>query len=214
MKKSKTMRVASGLLVLTLLSTCVVAGTFAKYTTEATGSDSARVAEWGLGTATVTMNDLFKNAYDSSDSATVKSTVDVMAPGTEGSAQFGFTANKAPEVAYTLTISTDGSVCADDIKKNSNIVWSLDGTAVGSWDQLLTSIQNLAKEGTSNEYAPGVLPTAFKNNAKHTVSWKWNFEDAAAGKIAASDKTDTDMGNKQTPDTVTLKITVTATQKD
>jgi hypothetical protein len=48
MKKNKMMRVASGLLVLTLLTSCIISGTFAKYTTEATGSDTAVVAKWGV----------------------------------------------------------------------------------------------------------------------------------------------------------------------
>ncbi|MFR0985955.1 MAG: hypothetical protein ACLSFZ_04975 [Frisingicoccus sp.] len=45
MKKNRMMRLASSLLVLTLLTTCVISGTFAKYTTQAGGSDTARVAK-------------------------------------------------------------------------------------------------------------------------------------------------------------------------
>lgn len=48
MKKNKFMRIASVLLIVTLLSTSVISGTFAKYTTEAEGSDSATVAKWGV----------------------------------------------------------------------------------------------------------------------------------------------------------------------
>ena len=48
MRKNKMMRTASGLLVATLLTTSVISGTFAKYTTEETGSDSARVAKFGV----------------------------------------------------------------------------------------------------------------------------------------------------------------------
>ena len=48
MKKNKAMRLASALMVLTLLTTCVISSTFAKYTTSANGEDSARVASGAL----------------------------------------------------------------------------------------------------------------------------------------------------------------------
>ena len=48
MRKNKFMRAASGLLVAVLLTTCVISGTFAKYTSTSTGTDSARVARWGF----------------------------------------------------------------------------------------------------------------------------------------------------------------------
>ena len=63
MKKTKFMRAALLLLVLTLITSCFVGGTFAKYTTSANGSDSARVAKWGFNDSTsVSLTDLFKNA--------------------------------------------------------------------------------------------------------------------------------------------------------
>ena len=49
MKKNVMMRVASALLVAVLMTTCAISGTFAKYTSSKTDSDSARVAVWGLG---------------------------------------------------------------------------------------------------------------------------------------------------------------------
>ena len=48
MKKNKMMRIASVLLVAVLLSTCAISGTFAKYVTQVSGNDSARVARWGI----------------------------------------------------------------------------------------------------------------------------------------------------------------------
>ena len=48
MKKNTMMRVASALLVAVLLSTCAISGTFAKYVTTASGSDTARVAKWDV----------------------------------------------------------------------------------------------------------------------------------------------------------------------
>ena len=48
MKKNRMMRLASVLLVLTLLSTSVISGTFAKYVTSDQASDTARVAKFGV----------------------------------------------------------------------------------------------------------------------------------------------------------------------
>ena len=46
MKKNRMMRLASVLLVLCLLTTSVISGTFAKYTSTVAAYDSAKVAKW------------------------------------------------------------------------------------------------------------------------------------------------------------------------
>lgn len=50
MKKNRMMRLASGLLVLVILTTCIISGTFAKYATGDNAKDSARAAKWGVTT--------------------------------------------------------------------------------------------------------------------------------------------------------------------
>ena len=220
MKKTKFMRAALLLLVLTLITSCFVGGTFAKYTTSAEGSDSARVAKWGFTeAATIELNDLFKTAYDT----TVSAQTDVIAPGTTGSDTFQFTYGgntdvTAPEVAYTFVVSADESTCADSIKNNANIKWSLDGVLAkaddkteGSWDALIAAINALDGNKPNDRYEPNTLPDAFTTVGTnvHTVGWEWTFstsEDA--------DTTDTEMGNATDLANVTLKITVTATQID
>lgn len=47
MKKNKRMRTASGLMIAALLTTSMISGTFAKYTTADAAQDSARAAKWG-----------------------------------------------------------------------------------------------------------------------------------------------------------------------
>ena len=51
MKKNIAMRIAAFLFVLTMISTCAFATTFAKYTTNGSSSDEARVAKWGVTVA-------------------------------------------------------------------------------------------------------------------------------------------------------------------
>lgn len=115
MKKNKMMRLASVLLVCVLLTTSVISGTFAKYVTTAEGTDSARVAKWGV-TITMSGDDtIFKSVYakddttpgltltNSVEAATNGSTQDkVVAPGTTGSTTFSITGT--PEVAVKLDV--------------------------------------------------------------------------------------------------------------
>ena len=112
MKKNRAMRIAALLLVLTMMTSCFVGGTFAKYTTKGTGTDSARVAHWGVTIAHD--NSIFYNAYKDTwttytadekvDTITVQtSTVDdVVAPGTKGDLA-AFDIGGTPEVDVPST---------------------------------------------------------------------------------------------------------------
>lgn len=206
MKKNKVLRLASVLMMACLLTTCVISGTFAKYVSTKSAQDQARVAYWGFKEATLEIKDLFANAYDDS----VGSTVDVIAPGTEGSVtiQYKYVGKeniKAPEVAYKFEVSTAGSSCADKIKDNDNITWAFykkDETPTwGTWIQLCDAIDNKLDE----EVQAGALPELSKN--EYTIAWKWVFEKDEAGNTA-----DTDMSESLAQ--VVLIITVTATQID
>ena len=208
MKKNRMMRLASLLLVLVLMTSSVVGGTFAKYTTSVESQDSARVAKWGFEPVAMDINGLFKTVYDD----TVNAPVDVIAPGTSGSAQFAFAYDEAnginaPEVDYTFKVETTGSSCDDSIKNNANIQWKLDSGEYGTWDQLITNIENL--DGTEN-YNAGELPAAFGTaDNTHTIYWRWVFTTGNA-----SDETDTQMGNADALANVKLVIKITATQVD
>lgn len=220
------MRAASALLVAVLLSTCTISGTFAKYTTSVSASDSARVAYWGFqSTNSMTLEDLFSGVYVNDASETTVDSVndvDVIAPGTKGKATFVFAWDEAvtgitvtgPEVAYTFTVSVDGSACDPRIADNANIQWCLDGGAWGDWGTLLNSIKALSGDASgTKEYAPNTLPAEFtKDDDVHTVEWQWIFSNDAAG-----DQKDTDLGNALSDDTlaaVNLVITINATQID
>ena len=215
MKKNRMMRLASILLVLVLMTSSVVGGTFAKYTTSATSQDSARVANWGFdNTATINITDLFKKAYDQH----VNGAVDVIAPGTTNSASFKFTYNEqnvgAPEVAYTFTVSVDGSTCDPTIANNPNIQWRLDEGTWGDWGTLLNSIKALSGDASGTmKYEANKLPADFTaNDNEHTVEWRWIFDEAAGGQN--KDEMDTTMGNAKPLAEVKLVITINATQVD
>jgi len=114
MKKNRIMRVFSLLLTLTLISTCAISGTFAKYVTQAEGEDQARVAKWGI---VLTMKDdgFFESEYETDDTMgytglSVKADNEdkLVAPGTTGG-NFEATVKGTPEVAtrYILEIPAE-----------------------------------------------------------------------------------------------------------
>lgn len=138
MKKNKMMRIASVLLIVTILSTCAISGTFAKYVVTGTGSAEAEVARWGIK---ISMNgdDLFANRYAKSDTGRgvavlAKGDYDVVAPGTNSdeagstfSAHIENTDNKPTEVAVRYALGfddeyTDIVLHRGDIIKNETVL--------------------------------------------------------------------------------------------
>ncbi len=108
MKKNKTMRAASGLLIATLLSTSVVSGTYAKYVSKGSASDTARVAKWGVvitGSGNLFSENYLKDTNTPTTSTTdseisVESSNDDMlvAPGTKSETGLAFGITGTPEV--------------------------------------------------------------------------------------------------------------------
>lgn len=230
MRKNRMMRAASALLVAVLMTTCTISGTFAKYVTETSSQDTARVANWGFEKDAVVELDMFDSTYD--DDVAYQSEngdpANLIAPGTEkltnSFAIINADPDNKPEVKYSFSVSVDGSDCDPTIQANKNIVWYLDGTKVGTWTQLMDAIKALSGNATGTEtYLPGTVPAAFANGVTHTVGWQWLFEGGAATYDHDNDggattpelsqnEYDTWMGNAANLADVTLKITVTATQ--
>lgn len=117
MKKNKTMRVAGGLLIATMLTSSIVSGTYAKYVTSTTGSDTARVAKFGVViTADGSLFDTTykkvedgngpgKNAADTDKTAlTVTSSDKVVAPGTKNDEGLVFNITGTPEVDVIVSV--------------------------------------------------------------------------------------------------------------
>ncbi|MBR5453250.1 MAG: hypothetical protein IKV54_04145, partial [Clostridia bacterium] len=117
MRKNKVMRVASALLVAVLLSTCAISGTFAKYVTSDSGTDSARVAKFGVVVEAESFG-MFETNYTTDDSEATftggysvssAGTDKVLAPGTSGEfADISITGT--PEVAVNVAIEADVTV--------------------------------------------------------------------------------------------------------
>lgn len=125
MKKNKMLRTASAMLILTIITISIIGGALAKYTTEATGSDTAVVAKFGV-TATVT-GDLFGTIY-ATDDISVKgtmdnsvngNTVDVVAPGTHNKEGMKLSVSGTPEVATKIILGRVKSA-TDSTKEYAN----------------------------------------------------------------------------------------------
>ncbi len=227
MKKNVMMRAASALLVAVLLTTCAISGTFAKYTTSTTGSDSARVAYWGFDAAAETTIDMFDGEYTNvKSSGEVGGFSNVIAPGTSKTTTFAFGYTNyqtdkiaAPEVAYTFTVTPEITGDYDSLNANANFKWTLkapgdtEATKYDTVDALLAAVKALSGDASgTKEYEAGQLPAAFTSaDETYTIGWEWAYETADD---ADQDAADTAMGNAETLENVTFKITITATQVD
>lgn len=129
--KNNMLRMASAMLVLTLLTTGVIGGTFAKYVTVATASDTARVAKWGV--VIEASGSLYSDAYatqtvapggdlpaswnDKSDNKKISVAAgtekdNIVAPGTKSYENgLSFSVSGQPEVA----VKVETAINAEDI---------------------------------------------------------------------------------------------------
>lgn len=208
MKKNTMMRIASCLLVAVLLTTCAISGTYAKYTTEISMKDTARVAYWGFKAQT----DVDLKLFEYTDAGVASGNTDrIIAPGTSNEVDLDFiysdysdTAIAAPEVDYSLDVAVVVTGTVTELETNENFKWTL--TTAGGTEEFDTLAALETKlESYSTNYEAGALPEIFKNGVK--VGWVWDFEVDDAGNAA-----DTDLGNMDALEEFTLTITITAAQ--
>lgn len=211
MKKNTMMRIASVVLVAVLLTTCAISGTFAKYTTNATSEDSARVAAFGVE---ITANGTtFAKAYlddvavDGTGSVEVASEDNVVAPGTKGSlAQMTLTGTPEVDVNVTYVATVTLTGWEVDGAYYCPIVVKVNGTAVtagATADEYAANIK-AAIDGYSKSYNAGTdLSTVGTDSV--AVTWEWAY--------TGDDAKDTALGDAAKA-VIGLKITTTVTQAD
>lgn len=210
MKKNKMMRVASALLVAVLLTTSVISGTYAKYVTTNSGSDTAQVAKFGV---VINVNDdlgLFDTAYAKEDSAysgtlSVKSetTAQLVAPGTKGSMSFNITG--MPEVATRVSIDfgTDSKAIqlpAGDYMLPAGAFEAAEKTVTTTtayepikfyfgtnaidnstvYDLTLTELQSAMETAFTKDYDPNYN---FGTGSTYYLGWSWAFEDTSVADV-------------------------------
>ena len=235
-KKNWMLRAAVLMLALVLITSCFVGGTFAKYVTSGSGTDSARVAKFGV---TVTANgDVFAKEYDTNDQTVVGtiaksviSTDKVVAPGTTSNGDFvAATITGTPEVAvrvsYKLDVATlqlenwkdgDGKFYCPLVFKvkttNGNTVIS--GMEFQTAEAMKAALVN-AVAAYTKDYAPGT-DLSGKAAETLTISWEWPFETGADADKPANNVKDTFLGDEAAAGraaTVSLTLATTVTQID
>ena len=228
MKKNRMMRLASGLLVAVLITTSTISGTFAKYTTSGTATDSARVAKFGVTVTgeTAATNEMFVNEYKNGADITVQSTVDVVAPGTSGT-MTAFDIAGVPEVdvvvkyenvALTLenwtTTGTD-FYCPLVFKVTNNtatpVVTTVDGKNYPDDKAGFVAAVKAAVESVSLVYDVEAASDLANAENDLTINWEWVFEgdnakDTIIGNAAAGIAAD---GTAMAPRIATVQLDVT-----
>ena len=207
MKSNKQKAGLMALVALAAIGSYFIAGTYAKYISEISGSDTASVAKWKwkIGEndidsaegvrAGYTFN-LFNTIKDSgltSDESDVAD--DKIAPGTSGSFEIDITNNSEVNATYAIafTETNAGGV---------PIEYSTDGS---TW----VSIGNLSVP------AAAISKNA---NAKAKIYWRWAYTGAQSTNYTSTqtDVTDTALGFRAntSPTEVQVTATITVTQVD
>lgn len=222
MKKNKMMRLASLLLVCVLLTTSVISGTFAKYTTSEKGSETARVAKFGVEVEAESFG-MFDVEYKTDDTKatftgdySVQSGKtdkdDVLAPGTEGEfANIKITGT--PEVAVDVDIKAtvalsdnwiaDGDFYCPVVVTVGDVDFS--GLEYDSAAEFAAAIK-AEIDGKSAQYAPNTDLSKHYDTNNLDLSWAWAFEGADGSK--QTDIKDTQLGNKAVEQDLTIFIGV------
>ncbi len=225
MKKNWTMRVGVALVALTLITSCFVGGTFAKYTTAGTGTDSARVAKFGV---TVTANgETFADAYKDEKVARTETTATVVAdtegtkvvaPGTKGN-MASMTLTGKPEVDVEVKYEATVEISSNWLDGNGKFYFPL-VIKVNDTDVDLSTANDAASVKSAIETAINKYSKTYEANTDLSavsadslkVSWEWPFTTGAD-----NDVKDTDLGNQATlgnAATISLSVKTTVTQID
>ncbi len=203
MKKNIMMRIASILLVAVIVTSCAVSGTFAKYVSTASGSDTATVAKWDIkveGTqiavagdpATVAFNlfDSLKeaNVTDAEENIT-KTDGSLIAPGTGGSFTLDIVNNSEVDAEYKVTFAQSGATLPVEFALSAD---------ADEWKDNIAELS--AAEFTGIEKATGTDAI--------TVYWRWAF--------SVDDNADTALGvaAQTSAPTLTVSATINVQQVD
>lgn len=186
-KQNLIMRLGVIVLVITMLLTVFVGGTYAKYATMGTSSDKARVAVFTVERIGTEYNSvqIFQTAYkgvgDNADKDTVKSDKDVIAPGTQG--RFDLIINYRMEVAANYIFTFEEVQTPADA--NIPIIYSIDDGA--TWYDV-SELETLIETDVNSTIEPG------SGQKSISVLWKWAFEKDLQDAHIQSNEYDTDLG--------------------
>ena len=217
MKKNIMMRLSALLLVAVLLTTCVISGTFAKYTTNGSGSDSAKVAAWGVEVTAVVPNNNEYQATALTATETAVSTagdVKLLAPGS--GVKFAYiglagTPEVAVEVTYAATLTFTGweynsAEYMPLVFKVGDQTFKVGDDGIADAAALAAKVE-AAIEAYTDQHAAGTNLAGEAANLAISCYWAYAGNDAA----------DTALGNlaaEGNAPTVSLAVSCTVNQLD
>lgn len=217
MKKNIMMRLSAVLLVAVLLTTCVISGTWARYVSSDSATDTAKVAKWGV-TVDVTGDEAFGQKYDDAISASGTKVVssgayNVLAPGTNGNLG-SVTITGKPEVMVDIEVSLVIDLGDNWKDEGGNyycplIIGGLKGLDYENVDDFEDAIEALVNKVGDNVAANTTLDSDYDVN----LTWEWAIESVNGTKVQASDAKDTYLGN-QANATITVTWNASVTQVD
>ena len=199
MKKNILMRIGSTALVLTMMTSYIITGTYAKYASQNTKNDTARVAKFGVNIAA--NGSLFGNQYVNeaggnglgSTNLTVSSSEKVVAPGTQNTTGITFKVSGTPEVNVSISIRANSTskvflkqksaFYPNTVTENSTtdkfnvtadyypILYTLKkgSTAVTGATDVTFDVLAKKLEATTTYTAGTTI------NETYNITWKWNF---------------------------------------
>lgn len=222
MKKNKLFIIGLVTVFVALLSLTLVSSTFAKYVTTSTGTDTARVAKWGVSISAAG-NEVFHKEYSTDDTeikntigTSVSSSTKVIAPGTKGTFA-AVSVSGTPEVAVKIehkatvtlanwVINSNEFYCpiVITVKSGENSTTVKQNETNNSVDTLKTAIEEAINKTIYAEANTDLLGTIDSLE----ISWKWDFGNGS------TDAKDTALGNLGTAPTITVEVVTTVTQID
>lgn len=187
MKKSIFGKVGAAAVVLTLVTASLVGGTFAKYTSTATGEATATVAKWAIAMKandTAPVNNKFDIALKNTNTDVVM-TDGKIGPGASGTIEVVIDGTGS-EVGYTYRVEADSS--------------ALEGVPLVFTKKDGTSVTISADADAPTEIEKGEVALEDVKTAKTiTLNWKWND--------ASTDADDTTLGIAATVGKLNFKVT-------
>lgn len=218
-KKNKTLRAAALLLMLSLVSTSFVGGTFAKYTSSVSATSTANIAKWSVkineteinAGGDITSFNLFNSIVDTVDgNADAHVNGQLLAPGVKGKVELSI--ENASDVAIKVAAKADAALLS--VEAGSAAVplkFALGDAAsepgAGSYTDLaglITAVEAALPSDSS--------PLNYGATFTKTIYWKWDYE----GSGSQTDTSDTALGVASAVATTSykLKLNVQVTQVD
>ena len=225
MKKNIAMRVAAFLFILTMISTCAFATTFAKYTTNGTANDDARVAKWGVTVTAQKIDDLEYDITTSNEDGNITAiaTEKTLAPGSK--VNFAcINLSGQPEVAVNVSYTATLTLTGWNIPKNGGgteeycpLVFKVDGKDYKIGGKALDDSDIKTIADLQKAVAAAIANYSKNFDRNHDLSLEDNLTVVCLWAFEGEDVKDTALGDAAATGTmpsVTLSITCTVTQID